>query len=420
MEDIALDKQKLMNTMRVYDEYEKRFAEARIKKPMRFPTDEKTRSEIRDEVKKILAYDEKLVPEICGMTEVSSEKLDGYSVKQLRYNTWKNVYASASLYLPDTNKKMPLIFLFCGHGKDGRLTEGYALMARKLVRLGAAVIVPDNIGQGDREDMGHWHSVGPFYCGLTLQGMIVMESVALIRYMKCDSRFDPDKFAACGNSGGGTLCLFLAALAPELCALSSSGYPSEFSYILSKERPHCSCNLLPGIAHGPEMWEVLSLFATKPLLIEQGEMDYLIPVDFFQRNARKVKNTYIQMGSRENFEFALTKESHSWTDSDRYIIAKFLAKVLGIKEPNEERDADEAFIKCLERWHVDMPSDALTLDEAAEMLTGKKMPEGTALRDIYPPTFNSKPLSPDEIISDIGRGDVMKILAQMECALKKT
>jgi len=415
-----LDKQKLFNTMRVYDDYEKRFAEARIKKPLRFPTDEKTRSEIREDVKKILAYDEKLVPEISGMTEISCDNLDGYSVKQLRYTTWKNVYASASLYLPDTDKKMPLIFLFCGHGKDGRLTNGYALMARKLTQLGAAVIVPDNIGQGDRENMGHWYSVGPFYCGLTLQGMIVMESVALIRHMKNDPRFDSDKFAACGNSGGGTLCLFLAALAPELCVISSSGYPSEFSYILSKERPHCSCNLLPGIAHGPEMWEVLSLFAPKPLLVEQGEMDYLIPMDIFHRNARKLKNIYIQMGCEENFEFALTKESHSWTDSDRYIIAKFLAKSLGIKEPKEECDTDADFINGLKAWHVDMPSDALTLDETSEMLSGKKMPEGTTLADIYPPTFNSKPLSPDEIISDIGRGDVMKILAQMECALKKT
>lgn len=414
-----MDKEKLLHTMQVFDEYEKRFSKTSAQKPLRFPTDEKTRSQIREEVKKVLSYDENLVPSISDMTEISSQQLDGYSVKQLRYTTWKNVYVSASLYLPDSPCPLPLVFLFCGHGKNGRLTESYALMAHRLAKLGLAVIVPDNIGQGDRSDMGHWYSVGPFYCGLTLQGMIVMESVALIRHMKTDSRFDPERFAACGNSGGGTLCLFLAALAPELSALSSSGYPSEFSYILSKERPHCSCNMLPGIAHGPEMWEILSLFAPKPMLLEQGEMDYLIPIDLFQRNARKLKNVYIQMDSDKNFEFATTKEAHSWTSEDRYIISKFLSKVLGAKEPSEDCDADVELIKMLDSWHVEMPKSALTADETAEMLTGKKMPDGTRLADIYPPTFNSKPISPEDIISDIGRGDLMQIFAQMECTLKK-
>ena len=82
-------------------------------------------------------------------------------------------------------------------------------MGARLAELGIAAMVPDNIGQGDRnrseefKSPSHWNSVAPFYCGLTLQGMIVMETVALIRYMAKDPRFDSARFAACGNSGGG-------------------------------------------------------------------------------------------------------------------------------------------------------------------------------------------------------------------------
>ena len=86
-------------------------------------------------------------------------------------------------------------------------------------------------------------------------------------------RIDASRIGSCGNSGGGTLNLFLAAMAPELACIAATGYPCGFHYILEKERRHCVCNLLPGVLNGPEMWEVLSLAAPKPLLIEQGLYD---------------------------------------------------------------------------------------------------------------------------------------------------
>ena len=236
--------------------------------------------------------------------------------------------------------------------------------------------------------------------------------------MQSDVRFDKDRFLACGNSGGGTLCLLLAALAPELSAISASGYPSEFEYIFSKERRHCSCNLLPGIMHGPEMWEILSVFAPKPLLLEQGELDHLIPNEYAQRNARKVRAVYAMADAEDNFSFKTTGEAHAWKSADRYIISSFLAKAAGMPMPTEDFDESDEILEALNESHVSLPENALSADGAAEMLTGIKMPEGTRLCDVYPPKYNARPLSAGEIIPDLGRGDVMKFLAQMECALE--
>ena len=276
----------------------------------------------------------------------------------------------------------------------------------------------DNIGQGDRakdptvfKTADHWFSLAPFYCGLTLQGMIVMETVALIRKMAKDQRFS--KLAACGNSGGGTLTMFLAALAPELEVLSSSGYPSEINYVLTKERRHCACNLLEGTAFGPEMWEIYSLFAPKPLLLEGGKHDNLIPLDLAHRNARKVKNTYIQLGSDE-FHFQLTDTRHSWDLQDLNLISGFLSqKLLGITP--EELDK----MPQIPGISVTMPSTMLSTNALAEKITGKTMPADTKLCDIYVPQFEGKPVDPEQIQLDVGRGDVMRVFAQMECSLKK-
>ena len=46
------------------------------------------------------------------------------------------------------------------------------------------------------------------------------------------------------------------------------------------------------------------------------------------------------------------------------------------------------------------------------------MPEGTRLCDIFPPVMNGQPVDPSMLQMDVGRGDVMRVFAQMECALK--
>ena len=309
---------KWLQTTKIFDEYERRFAAARAKKPLRrLPED---RAAVLEGVKKMLCWKDSLVPSVGDLQEQSRRDFPGYYVAECIYPTWPEFWGSATLFMPKTDKKVPLVFVCCGHGEDGRRTGSYQAMGHRLASLGMAALVMDNIGQGDRskepavfKTKDHWFSLAPFYCGLTLQGMIVMETVGLIRKMATDPRFD--KLAACGNSGGGTLTMFLAAMAPELAVLSSSGYPSEVNYLLTKERRHCACNLLEGTAFGPEMWEIYSLFAPKPLLLEGGKHDNLIPLDLAHRNARKVKNTYMQLGSQA-MQFQLTDTRHSWALED--------------------------------------------------------------------------------------------------------
>lgn len=409
---------KWYTTTELYDNYERRFAVARLEKTLTCPWEKADREQILAGVKKMLGWQDALVPQIGQMEAVSTQQYDGYQSIQYRYRTWEHFYGASTLYMPDTEEKVPLVFVCCGHGDDGRLTGSYMAMGHRLASLGIAALVMDNIGQGDRpkntaefKTPDHWYSIAPFYCGLTLQGMIVMETVALIRHMAKDSRFDPDKLGACGNSGGGTLTMFLAAMAPELKVLSSSGYPSELRYLLTKERRHCACNLLLGAAYGPEMWEIYSLFAPKPLLLEGGKHDNLIPLDLAHRNARKVKNTYVQLGS-DAFRFQLTDTRHSWVLEDINLISAFLAEQLLGVTPAPAEDLYQP--EDITPFRVQMPADMLTTDDLAQAITGITMPQGTKLWDIFPP-----PADMPTLAEDAGRGETSRVFAQMECALYK-
>lgn len=392
--------------LELFEEYERRFATARLQKPILCPWQEQDRAEILRKVKAMLRWDEKYMPEISNMEAVSELDAGTCRVLEYRYRTWPHVYGAATLYLPKTEGPYPLVFVCCGHGKQGRQTESYAAMGRSLAELGMAAMVMDNLGQGDRnllpefKNRGHWQAVAPFYCGLTLQGLIVMETVALIRHMQKDSRFDSNRFGACGNSGGGTLTMFLAALAPELRVLASSGYPSELDYVLTKEKVHCSCNLLVGGLLGPDMWEIYSLFAPKPLLLSSGKKDGLFSDEAVRRCYRKVKYTYTQLGAEEAFFSRRTESGHSWKLEDTNGICAFLAKQL-LAVDVQDRES----WPMQQTASVPMPEDAMDVEQLAQNLTGITMPEGSKLHHVFPPAVSVE----DETL--------MRIFAQYECAL---
>ena len=403
-------KAKMSNTMAVFREYEKRFLNAQKEL-----NESLTKEEIVETIKSVLGINEEMIPNIHNLCVVSERNVCGIIVQELLFESWDDFYGTATLYLPKTNgEKLPFVFLCIGHGEDGRKTESYVQMAYRLARLGMAVLIPDCIGRGARKPQGHSQTtIAPFYFGYTLQGLILCEALALIRYMQKDSRFDANRFGACGNSGGGTLTTLLCALAPELSVIATSGYPSEFSFILQKERSHCACNLLPGIIPQLEMWQLLGCFAPKPLLIEQGINDNLIPHDLCKRCHRKVRNVYVSADAEESLKLEISNTEHSWQKDDIAIISRFLAEELLNIIPDDEFE----FIFENQSDSIKLPFKSLDVIQLCEKLSGKKYPENIKLEDIFPPKFRGEQLNAETIISNLGYGDIMRLLAQWECVL---
>lgn len=409
---------KILRTMEMFDSYEKRFAEARASRQLRHPWEEKDKEEIRAKVRELLGFREELIPEIVPET-LETLRFDGYDVEVIRYRSWENFFGCMSLYKPSVsdNTPRPLIFILPGHGIPGRKTEGYQRMAQRLVKQGAYVCLSDNIGQGERTAQGHKDCIAPFYCGLNLQVLIQMETIGLIRYFKKMPFVDKTRIAACGNSGGGTETLILTALEPDLAAAASCGYPGDFAYILQKERKHCCCNMLPHFISNLDMWEIYGAFAPKPLLLNQGEQDTLIPVDSYRRNERKVRMCYELEGAAEFFDSKPTKSGHSWTNGDRLEISRFFAKHLGIDAAYEGDDMEWPLCLDIERVYVPLPEGSYTADEMVQEITGIKMPEGTTLADVYPPTFDGKKMNFDELLPLNRDSELHRVFAQYECVL---
>ncbi len=264
--------------------------------------------------------------------------------------------------------------------------------------------------------MVHGTCVKPFACGTSVQGLIVMETLAWIAWALKDPRVDPRRVAAIGNSGGGTLTVFLAALCPELAALSSSGYPSTFEFVARKEKKHCHCNILPGVVGRIEMWHMLGAFAPRPLFLFQGSGDPLFPSDLFHQVARRVRRVYRECAAPENaFQARLMPGDHPWDAPRTLALGEFLARHLrlGRAPSGSGVDENEAVLGdgdgCLDAW----PADALTTDQLAERLSGRRVPDSTSLWDVYPPALAGG-VAPADVT---GRGATIQILAQYEAFL---
>jgi hypothetical protein len=403
-------------TFSAFEAYDRRFRQAMQEIPTLRPWIDSNRARIIQKVRQCLRIEDRLIPEITASSSRTIRK-DGYTVDLLQATSWPGVQCAANLYVPDRpdlEGSHPFVLLCCGHGADGKLNPGYQAMAARLARQGAMVLVPDNIGQGERIPMGHKDPVIPFACGLSIQGLIVMETIAWLRWTIADRRVDQKRLGAIGNSGGGTLTLFLAALCPELSVLSSSGYPSSFAYIARKEKKHCHCNLLPGIVGQVEMWQVLGLFAPKPLFIFQGSNDHLFPEDLFFRIVRQLKTTYSRYDADQQFRWASIPGPHPWFVEKRHQLAGFLSETLKLDSPESNYDdlseCLSASMTCYPQW----PADALSLDELAIQLTGIR-PEATlALWDVFPPEASL----PSDQFTGL-RGDYRQVFAQYEAFLAK-
>jgi dienelactone hydrolase len=397
------------------EQYEHRFAEARLRMPDRNPALPRDRQAIVRTTEACLGIRDAWIPKIKA-TVVRQAAFEGGRAEMLRCDSWPGVVGTALLYVPDqpAGKPAPLVVLCCGHGKEGKLTPDYQRMARHIARRGAMVLCPDNLGQGERAPMGHTDCVKPFAGGTSVQGLIVMETLAWIAWARQQSRVDPKRLAAIGNSGGGTLTVFLAALCPDLAVLSASGYPSTFDFIARKEKKHCHCNILPGIVGQLEMWHLLGAFAPRPIFLFQGALDSLIPQDLFYSMARKVRDVYRCVKAEAAFRSAILPGEHPWDAVRTFALGDFLTKSLGLRRAAKPVDENEPLLghqdRCLAQW----PAEALDTDRLAEQLTGRRIDAPLKLWDVFPPA-----VAPEALDEDVStRGSTRQIFAQFEAFLK--
>ncbi|MDF2721368.1 MAG: hypothetical protein K0Q59_1043 [Paenibacillus sp.] len=268
----------------------------------------------------------------------ASSAHEGYTLEKRYITTEPGVEIPFYLLLPTTagNGPFPLVITPHGHGRRGKEVyvgnfeddkersdslAGDRDIALQAVSEGYAVIAPDVRGFWEMSRAQEFDKKQNNSCtelqrsammyGRTLIGERVHDMGRLIDYAATRSEIDTSRIVITGNSGGGTVSLFAAAI-DERISISIPG-----SYFCTFKRSivslsHCACNLVPGILELGEMYDVAGLIAPRPFLAVNGKDDRIYPVEGAREAFAHLQRIYAAMGQPDNCELFVGHEGHRY------------------------------------------------------------------------------------------------------------
>src|SRR6266850_710864 len=224
-----------------------------------------------------------LNPRVTGIVE-----RPGYRIEKVVFESRPRLYVTANLYLPAAEGRHPAILGPLGHSGNGKAWPSYQKLFSNLARKGYVVLAYDPFGQGERIEypgsrasqsaIGTSATSEHEYAGrrLILLGanfglFRVWDGIRGIDYLLTRAEVDPERIGCCGQSGGGTLTQFLAALDSRIgVAVVSMGNTENLAQ--ENVEPPGSAddaeqNIVPALARGIDRADLLYAFAPKPLLM---------------------------------------------------------------------------------------------------------------------------------------------------------
>ena len=197
---------------------------------------------------------------------------------------------------------LPLVITPHGHSTNGRyvyagitqndserhsILEGERDIALQAVREGYISLAfearafgesrgPQAIADGSPNVCELWQKKAMLH-GRTLIGERVWDVMRLIDWATSRSEIDASRIAITGNSGGGTISLFAAAMDQRIGVCVPGSYFCTFVDSIGSIY-HCGCNYIPGILELAEMSDIAGLIAPRPFLAVHGETDPFFPI----------------------------------------------------------------------------------------------------------------------------------------------
>ncbi len=145
--------------------------------------------------------------------------------------------------------------------------------------------------------------------GKTLIGERVYDVDRGLDYLAGRKDVDMRRVGVMGNSGGGTISVFAAALLPRLRFAMPSCYFCTFKDSIMSIY-HCADNYIPGLAKVAEMSDVMGLFAPRPVVIVAGHDDPIFPIRATRKAFRDLKGIYRAANAADRCHLVVGPEGH--------------------------------------------------------------------------------------------------------------
>jgi cephalosporin-C deacetylase-like acetyl esterase len=285
-------------------------------------------------------------------------KRDGYRIEKVIFESQPAFYVTANLYLPEAGRPpYPGILMPLGHERGGKAHEAWQRLAITLAKNGFVVLVYEPISQGERvqlydTDLGeskvsyatNEHTLAGTQClllGHSFARHRIWDGMRALDYLASRPEVDPARIGCTGNSGGGTLTAYLAALDDRIKTAAPSCYLTNWKSLLAAGGPQdAEQNLPPFFSDGLDHADFVIAFAPKPYLMLAAVRDFF-PIEGTRQTFREVKRLYGLLGAEEKLSMVEADDEHGYTRPRRLAAYRWMNRWLkGVDAPIEEPEIE--------------------------------------------------------------------------------
>ena len=209
------------------------------------------------------------------------------------------------------------------------LTDGGRDFARQALARGFAALVVELRGFGERADRRRAALRDPFLdlasqdpnvtckhaamvallLGRTSLGEKILDLRAVLDAAASFPEVAGAPIYAIGNSGGGTLAWYAAAVEPRLAGLVLGSCFCTFAASIGRV-DHCCDNYLPGALRWFDFPDLAMLVAPRPLVVVQGDEDPLFPLDGVETAFARANAIYAAAGAADRCRLLVVEGGH--------------------------------------------------------------------------------------------------------------
>ena len=351
-----------------------------------------------------------------------------YRIENVIFESRPDFLVTGNLYVPKGRKfPLPGVVASCGHSSNGKAADVYQSFAQGLARQGYVVLIFDPIGQGERiQYLDDTHSkstvgvgVGEHLLGGNQQFLIgeffgswrAWDGMRALDYLLTREEVDPKHVGITGNSGGGTMTMWLSGIEPRWTMSAPSCAVTTFRRNFDNELPADTEQCPPlalklGLDHG----DFLAAMAPKPVIILAAEQDYFDARGSTETHQR-LKKLWALLGAEQNLQLFIGPNEHGYTQPNREAMYGFFNAQTAIAQGNAEPpltiEKDET-LWCTPKGQVeDLGSRTMfsfTRSLSQELAKTRGQPDAAAVRRLVDAIVPARPATvPDfEILRAIG------------------
>jgi dienelactone hydrolase len=354
------------------------------------------------------------LPDVKGkpaVRSVATIEADDYAIDKLAYESLPGYWVPALLYRPrKVAGRLPAILSPCGHSPVGKANDSYQILHINLAKRGAIVLTYDPVGQGERSQ--YWdadrgrsrynlscgeHAVlgNPLYLlGTSLARYRIWDGMRGIDYLGGRDDVNPERIGCIGNSGGGTLTGYIAALDPRVHTAIPSCYittlPRRMGNRIQRD-PDADPeqDIFGFVAEGIDHAGLIVLRAPRPTQINAARLDFF-PIEGTRESYGEAQKIYEAAGAADHLQMAeadakhglsLTLREAAYAMFDRHLFGRAKDDVRGKEIEVKPRPARELLVCAEGQVNVSFKSRHL-LPLAVEEFRKRQPAPRRALKDL--------------------------------------